>query len=123
MTKILATVGLIALAALGEVKAEPNKVLYELQERCGKQATEWFVSEWGRSGIVNTNDGQIIADFQNHYNSKLNTCIVLLNTTNINTKKPKPTTFRRVHYLMYLRTELSESAGIQEVFAWLTAMC
>ena len=93
MTKILAIGGLIALAALGEVKAEPNKVLYELQERCGKQTTEWFVSEWGRSGIVNTKDGQIIADFQNHYNSGMNTCIVLLNTTNINTNKPKTTTF------------------------------
>lgn len=93
MTKISAIVGLIALAAFAEVKAEPNKVLYELQERCGKQATEWFVWEWGRSGIVNTKDGQIMADFQNHYNSKLNTCVVLLNTTNITTKKPTPTTF------------------------------
>jgi hypothetical protein len=91
MIKPLAIVGLITLAFLAEVRAEPNKVLYELQERCGKQATDWFVSEWGRRGIVNTSDGQIMADFQNHYNSKLNTCIVLLNTTSITTKKPKST--------------------------------
>jgi hypothetical protein len=40
--------------------AEPNKVLYELQERCSKQATAWFEKEWGGSGIISDRAKRIL---------------------------------------------------------------
>ena len=55
--------------------AEPNRALYDLQERCGKQATALFEKEWGSSGV--TSNGSI-ASFENHYNARLNTCVMLL---------------------------------------------
>src|SRR4051812_5903767 len=54
--------------------AEPNKVQYELAERCAKTAKALFQnSGWG-NGIVDTPDGQTIASFKNHYNPDLNKC-------------------------------------------------
>jgi len=71
--------------------AEPNKVQYELEERCGSQAREIFEKDWKGNGIVNTQDGQIIATFQNHYNPTLNKCYYLLTSTSYLTKKVPPT--------------------------------
>jgi hypothetical protein len=56
--------------------AEPNKVLYELQERCGKQAADTFQREVG-GNIVNTKDGQMVANYETHYNAHLNKCFYL----------------------------------------------
>ncbi len=56
--------------------AEPNKVLYELQERCGKQASETFKKEWG-ANFSNTSEGQTVANYENHYNTRLNKCFYL----------------------------------------------
>jgi hypothetical protein len=54
--------------------AQPNKEQYELQERCGKQTAEVFVKRWG-SGVKNSVAGQSVANYENHYNSRLNKCI------------------------------------------------
>jgi hypothetical protein len=56
--------------------AEPNKVLYELQERCGRQASETFKMEHG-SNVTNTSEGQTVANYENHYNARLNKCFYL----------------------------------------------
>jgi hypothetical protein len=82
-----------AMAVNNGAGAQPDKALYELRERCAKQATEWFEKEWGRSGVVNTADGQILASFENRYNPLLNTCLVLLNSPSVNTKQSPPTVF------------------------------
>jgi hypothetical protein len=55
--------------------AQPNKEQY-VQERCGKRAAEVFAKRWG-SGVSNTASGQTIANYENHYNSRLNKCIYL----------------------------------------------
>src|SRR5262249_25259213 len=72
--------------------AEPNKVQYELQERCGRQARDIFEKDWKGGGIVNTQDGQIIATFENHYNPTLNKCFYLLTSTSYLTKRTQAST-------------------------------
>jgi len=52
--------------------AEPNTVQYELQERCGKQAAEVFKTEY--TAVQNTNDGQMLSNYRNHYSATLNKC-------------------------------------------------
>jgi hypothetical protein len=47
-----------------------------LQERCGKLAAEVFAKEWG-TGVSNSEDGQTIADYRNHYNFRLKKCFYL----------------------------------------------
>lgn len=57
--------------------AEPNKVLYELQERCGKHAAETFKKEIG-GNITKTEDGNtMIGNYENHYSARLNKCFYL----------------------------------------------
>ena len=55
----------------------PDKVLYELQERCGKSASAEFKREFG-TGINSTKQGTTVTNFRNHYNAKLNACMYLL---------------------------------------------
>ena len=50
---------------------------YELSEQCAQTSRDEFRRAW-REGAVNTADGQMTADFTNHYNAKLNTCFYLL---------------------------------------------
>jgi len=45
--------------------AEPNKALYELQERCAKEAREVFQKKWG-DGIVKDKTGEVAANYENH---------------------------------------------------------
>src|SRR5450759_2885071 len=72
-TFVLVWFGLAVNSHAGTAKED-----YELQERCGKRADELFKREYGNTGITNTKDGQAIAGYKNHYNSKLNKCFVLL---------------------------------------------
>lgn len=66
--------------------AEPNKALYELQERCANQARESFQREWG-ANVVNTKDGRMTANYENHYSAKFNKCFYLeISTTYPSTK-------------------------------------
>jgi hypothetical protein len=55
--------------------AQPNKVLYELQERCGKRAAEVFNREYGPGS--NTKGDQIQFNYENHYSARLNKCFFL----------------------------------------------
>lgn len=70
------------------------KEVYELQEKCGKLSGEMFRKEYG-NGIINTDDGQMISNYQNHYNKKLNKCFIIIFTEhypkNKNTKETKET--------------------------------
>ncbi len=65
--------GLAGLLATTITSAAPDKVQYELQERCGKQAAETFKREW-KSNVVTQKDGQFVASYRNHYSAKLNKC-------------------------------------------------
>src|SRR5262249_3587429 len=57
-------------------EAQPNKVLYEWQERCAQQAAQTFQKEWGGK-VVDTKDSQILANYENHYSPSLNRCFYL----------------------------------------------
>ena len=58
--------------------AAPSKQqAYELSEQCGKTSRDRFRRDW-KDGVVPTPDGQMTAEFTNHYNAKLNTCFYLL---------------------------------------------
>jgi hypothetical protein len=79
---------------IGVAHAQPDKVLYELQERCGKQAAQTFQKEWG-GNAVSAKDAQVVANYENHYSPRFNKCFYLeisttypraaLNKTNIKT--------------------------------------
>jgi hypothetical protein len=72
----------LALASLAATAvAEPNKELYELQERCGKRAAEFFGREYGNGTTTIADGSRLLANFENHYNGKLNKCFVCLKTT------------------------------------------
>jgi hypothetical protein len=69
-------VGAAVLCALwmsvGDVRAETNKVEYELAERCGEAAADWFKRNWGK-----TASGEE-ASFENHYSPRAKKCYVVL---------------------------------------------
>jgi hypothetical protein len=54
---------------------QPDKVLYELQERCGKQAAKFFAAEY--KPVTNVQNGQMLSNYENHYSPKLNKCFFL----------------------------------------------
>jgi hypothetical protein len=91
--QFLASARCLALAAMcvlvsSTAWGQPDKVIYELKERCGRQAAETFNKEWG-SNVVNSKDGQTVANFENHYNARLNKCFYLeISTTYERDKKP-----------------------------------
>jgi hypothetical protein len=64
--------------------SEPNKVEYELQERCGKRAAEVFKSEYTQ--VQNTDEGQMLFNYRNHYSATLNKCFFLEMSSIIATK-------------------------------------
>ena len=58
------------------VSAQPNKELYELQERCGKRAEEFFRREYGT--VPKTEYGITMwFNYENHYSARLNKCFFL----------------------------------------------
>ena len=61
--------------------AQPDKVLYELQERCGKRALKYF-KEWG-GHIVNNKDGYITADYENHCSPRFSKCCYLQKSNSV----------------------------------------
>jgi hypothetical protein len=70
--------------------SEPNKIEYELHERCGKRAAEVFKSEYTQ--VKDTEEGQTLFNYRNHYSGTLNKCFFLEITTVLATKaKPKYT--------------------------------
>jgi hypothetical protein len=67
----VAVAGLLCFST--NISAQPNKVLYELQERCGKRAEEFFRREYGPAF---SKDRQMF-NYENHYSSRLNKCFFL----------------------------------------------
>jgi hypothetical protein len=49
--------------------ADPDKVAYELAERCGKRAKM----------MLEKNEGGVISTYESHYNAKLNSCFAVTN--------------------------------------------
>ena len=88
MRVICLAFALATILALPEASAEPNKEQYELQERCGQAAAKRFKNDWG-NGVTNTEDGQMIATYQNHYNSMFNKCFYLEIANSIAATIPK----------------------------------
>jgi hypothetical protein len=71
--------------------AEPNRLQYDLEERCGKQAREIFYKDWQGNTFNKTEDGLMRADFESHYNPAMNKCFYLLTVSYYITKaKPNP---------------------------------
>lgn len=68
---------LATIFAIPEAAAEPNKEQYELQERCGKRAAEVFKSVFGGGGVTNTETGQNMRTYQNHFSVTFNKCFFL----------------------------------------------
>ena len=67
---------LLGVHVVGSLHAQPAKVLYDLQERCGRRAAEVFAKDFDQN-ITNTERGQEIANYENHYNTRLNRCFIL----------------------------------------------
>jgi hypothetical protein len=61
--------------------AASKKEEYELQERCGQQAKELFNQEYSNR-YEKIGKYTRLADFRNHYNIKLNKCIVVITERN-----------------------------------------
>jgi hypothetical protein len=55
--------------------SQPDKVLYELQERCGKLA-KTFAEDW-KTRTVQTAHPTVQGGYENHYNARLNKCFYL----------------------------------------------
>jgi len=70
----------LAVVASVNAVAAPDRVLYELGEKCGKQASAEFKREWG-NGIDSKKDSVQLATFRNHYNPRLNACLYLIEST------------------------------------------
>lgn len=66
--------------------SEPNKIEYELSEKCSK-SSELMFNQKHQSNIENTKEGQMVSGFENHYNSDLNKCFYMESNTIINGKK------------------------------------
>jgi len=67
-------------AKAGEKEAKPalsQQQVDELTEQCGRKSREEFRRAWNE-GTLKTADGQMTAEFTNHYNVKLNSCFYLL---------------------------------------------
>jgi hypothetical protein len=71
-------VALLISASASSASPPTAQERYELQRACGQQAREWFKGKYGDDGSVQDKWGQSAYSFENHYNSKLNTCVVLL---------------------------------------------
>ena len=75
---VIVVIAIISLlVSVSNSFAASAKEDYELQERCGKRAEEFFKREYG-SGISHTEGGYSMSGYINHYNKKLNKCFFLL---------------------------------------------
>ena len=67
---IAALVCVLWLGGLDITLGQPNKALYELKERCGKVAREYFAKEHGQD-VDKSRDGEMKLKFENHYSTRL----------------------------------------------------
>jgi hypothetical protein len=56
------------------------RVVYDLREKCGREAREWFKHFYGDGHSRDVN-GESHSNYTNHYNERLNRCYALLGTT------------------------------------------
>jgi hypothetical protein len=90
VSKFLAIfIPLAILTFASSVFAATTKEEYELQERCGKNAKEFFSRENG-DGIIKTKYGQLEITYTNHYNKKFNKCFLMTTLTNYVYKNNQP---------------------------------
>jgi|SRR5438309_9484355 hypothetical protein len=68
--------------------AAPDKVQYELQERCGKRAEQIFAKNWPRGSPDNSMGYTQTAGYQSHYNARLNKCFMLQTSQAYDPKQP-----------------------------------
>lgn len=71
---------------------EQNKVQYELQERCGKDAAELFSQQLRENQIASNPERTDINvnkfDYESHYSSKFNDCFALLKMDSVAIQRP-----------------------------------
>lgn len=65
----------IAVVAMVAADANPDRVGYQLADRCAKSSEAIFESKYSAMG-----NGGVYASFQNHYNPKLNGCFMVITT-------------------------------------------
>jgi hypothetical protein len=82
----VAIAGLLCFSA--DVSAQSNKQSYELQQRCGKHVAEVFEREYGP--VSNTEDGQTLFNYENHYNARLKKCFFLEIAMSYEREEEKP---------------------------------
>ena len=58
------------------LSAQPDKQLYELQQRCSRLAKEVFDREYSPP-VLDTEHGQTVFNYENHYSARLNKCFFL----------------------------------------------
>ena len=90
LTKLLYASLLMSTAALsGTTFAAVNKDEYELQERCGKHAADYFRRNFGNA-VSKIEGGQQEIDFSNHFSKRLNKCFIQITTNNVRYKNKNP---------------------------------
>jgi hypothetical protein len=87
--------------------AGPDKEAYELLERCGKRSEEVFRRDWGE-GIKNTDGGQMIAGYRNHYSPALNKCFALQTVTTVSRKTKTEKASTTLSITLYDVNEMKE---------------
>jgi len=58
------------------LSAQPDKQLYELQQRCGRLAKEVFDRQYSPP-VLDTEHGQTVFNYENHYSARLNKCFFM----------------------------------------------
>jgi hypothetical protein len=83
-TVLIASLILAGFAMISKSYASVSAIEeYELQEHCGKRAAEIYNKQFGSRGVINTEHGQALVEYTNHYNKKLRKCFVLQTYRNI----------------------------------------
>ena len=59
------------------LKPDPRAV-YELHEKCGKDAAEWFKREHESASMASNNVLTVQNEYTNHYNERLNRCYAVV---------------------------------------------
>jgi hypothetical protein len=92
MKRISSIAILPAALALGvssnSAKAAPDKVQYELQERCAKRAEQTFAKDWPHGSPDNSTGYTQTAGYISHYNASLNKCFMLETSQAYDPKRP-----------------------------------
>lgn len=85
MTRVAFRQILLLIAAtfsIGVARAQSDRTLYELQERCGKQAAQTFEKEWG-ANAVSPKRAHVTANYESHYSPRFNKCFYLEISTTV----------------------------------------